>query len=66
MSKKEKKSTSVTPHILPTGDKYFESSQSQNHFPVGVYFANKYGTATSCLDTEREVSQDIITYLDKH
>ena len=66
MSKKEKKSTSVTPHILPKGDKYFESSQSQNHFPVGVYFINKYGTAASCLDTEREVSQDIIPYLDKH
>jgi len=66
MSKKEKKSTSVATHILPKGDKYFESSQSQNHFPVGVYFMNKYGTAASCLDTEREVSQDIIPYLDKH
>ena len=66
MSKKEKKSTSVTTHILPKGDKYFESSQSQNHFPIGVYFMNKYGTAASCLDTEREVSQDIILYLDKH
>lgn len=66
MPKKEKKSTSVTTHILPKGDKYFESSQSQNHFPVGVYFMNKYGTAASCLDTEREVSQDIIPYLDKH
>ena len=66
MSKKDKKSTTVTPHVLPPGDKYFEASQSQNHFPVGVYFANKFGTAASCIDTERECLPDIIPYLDKH
>jgi len=67
MSKKEKKSTSnIVPHVLPKGDRYFQSSQSQNHLPVGVYFANKYGTAASCIDTEREVLPDIIPFLDKN
>jgi hypothetical protein len=66
MSKKEKKSTNIVAHVLPKGDKYFESSQSQNHFPVGVYFANKYGTAASCIDTEKEVTPDIIEFLNKN
>ena len=66
MSKKEKKSTAATPHILPKGEKYFESSQSQSHFPVGVYFTNKFGTAASCIETERECLSDIIPYLDKY
>jgi ATPase family associated with various cellular activities (AAA) len=66
MSRSNKKTKEVKPHILPTGDKYYEASQSQNHFPVGVYFFNKFGTAPCTFDTDREVTKDIIPFLEKN
>jgi len=65
MSRSNKK-TSYKPHVLPVGAKYYEASQSQNHFPVGVYFTNKYGTAPCTFDTDREVSKDIVPFLAKN
>lgn len=67
MSRPAKKNTvTVKPHILPKGEKYYSASQSQNHFPIGVYFVNKYGVAPCCFDTDREVVDDIIPFLEKH
>jgi len=66
MSRSNKKIKEVKPHILPTGDKYYEASQSQNHFPVGVYFTNKFGTAPCSFDTDRELTKDVIPFLEKN
>lgn len=68
MSKaKQKATTNIKPHILPKGgSKYYEASQSQNHFPVGVYFENKFGTAPCTYDTEKEMSKGIVHFLEKH
>ena len=65
-SNKKKQTTVVVPHILPKGDKYYEASQSQNHFPVGVYFMNKFGTAPCTFDTDREVIKGIVPFLEKN
>jgi len=62
----KKKANKIVPHILPKGEKYYEASQSQNHFPVGVYFTNKYGTAPCTFDTDREVSKTIVPFLEKN
>jgi len=62
----KKKTNKIVPHILPKGEKYYEASQSQNHFPVGVYFTNKYGTAPCTFDTDREVTKTILPFLEKH
>lgn len=67
MSRSSKKTkTAIVPHILPKGEKYYEASQSQNHFPVGVYFTNKYGTAPCTFDTDREVVKDVVPFLEKN
>jgi hypothetical protein len=62
----KKKDNNIIPHILPKGEKYYEASQSQNHFPVGVYFTNKFGTAPCSFDTDREVKRGVIQYLKEH
>ena len=66
MSRSNKKKRNVTAHILPKGTAYYEGSQSQNHFPVGVYFSNKFNTAACTYDTDVELTSDVIPFLEKN
>jgi hypothetical protein len=45
---------------------YFEKSQSINHFPVGLYFNKKYGTAPCTLDLNNKYKKEILEYLVKN
>ncbi len=59
-------SFNAKPHILNKKIEYFSPSNSHHFFPHSIYFLQKYGTASSVLDFETPISNDILLFLEKN
>jgi hypothetical protein len=59
-------SFSAKPHFLNKKVEYFSPSNSHHFFPHSVYFLEKYGTASSVLDFETPISNDILPFLERN
>lgn len=59
-------SFNAKPHFLNKKTEYFSPSNSHHFFPHPLYILEKYGTATSLIDFETPVSNEILEFLEKN
>jgi len=59
-------SFNTKPHFLNKKVEYFSPSNSHHFFPHSVYFLQKYGMASSVLDFETPISNDILPFLERN